>query len=42
MGLTTLFEPASAFSTRAIVPRPDRLGPTIIRIFCCLVSGVSR
>ena len=42
VGLTTVFEPASAFKTRAIVPRPDRLGPTIIRIFCCFVSGVSR
>ena len=30
---------SSALSTRAIVPRPDRLGPTIIRIFCCRVSG---
>ena len=42
VGLTTVFDPASAFSTRAIVPRPERLGPTIIKIFCCRVSGVSR
>ena len=39
VGLTTEFEPASAFNTRAIVPRPERLGPTIIRIFCCLRVG---
>ena len=42
VGLTTVFDPASDFSTRAIVPRPDRLGPTIIKIFCCRVSGVNK
>ena len=42
VGLTTVLEPATALSTRAIVPRPDRFGPTIIRIFCCRVSGVSK
>ena len=42
VGLATLFAPTSALSTRAIVPRPDRLGPTIMSIFCWRVSAVSK
>ena len=36
VGLATLLAPTIALSTRAIVPRPDRLGPTIITILASM------
>ena len=38
VGPTTLLSPTSALSTVAIVPLPERRGPTNNMIFCCEVS----
>jgi hypothetical protein len=38
VGFTTLSRPTSGVSTRAMVPLPERRGPTMNRIFCCEVS----